>query len=258
MKFSIITINFNNRNGLQRTIDSVVSQDCRDYEWIVIDGGSNDGSREIIEQNHSLFSYWVSEPDGGVYDAMNKGIRVAKGEYCLFLNSGDAFARAKVLGEVAKINDGRDIIAGQVTETTGKKIVPPPSLHFRFLYHNNLPHQGEFIKRDLFETLGLYSTDLRILSDYEFNIKAAFRPVSYLKIPMNVSIVEAGGMSMTMSDRICAERKIIFGRLLPKSVLEDYEYWLNPESFSNPVILRLIQRPKMMKVLGFFFRKFAK
>ena len=102
------------------------------------------------------------------------------------------------------------------------------------------------------------TTDLKILSDYEFNIKAALRPVSYRTIPRNVSIVEAGGMSMTMGDRICIERKIIFSRLLPKSVLEDYEYWLNPASFSNPVILRLIQNPKMMKALGFFFKKFAK
>lgn len=258
MKFSIITINFNNRRGLQRTIDSVISQDYRDYEWIVIDGGSNDGSREVIEHHQSLFRYWVSEPDGGVYDAMNKGIRVSTGEYCLFLNSGDAFADAKVLSEVASINDKSEIIAGHVTETTGKMIAPPPSLHFRLLYHNNIPHQGEFIKRELFESLGLYSTDLRILSDYEFNIKAALRMVSYHMIPRNVSIVEAGGMSMTMGDRICTERKIVFSRLLPKSVLEDYEYWLNPASFSNPVILRLVQWPKMVKALGFFFKMFAK
>ena len=89
MKLSIITINYNNLAGLQKTIESVVSQTFRDFEWIVIDGGSVDGSRELIERYANSFSYWVSEPDKGIYNAMNKGIVVAKGDYLLFLNSGD-------------------------------------------------------------------------------------------------------------------------------------------------------------------------
>ena len=80
MKLSIITVNYNNREGLQRTIDSVVSQTFRDFEWIVIDGGSTDGSKELIKQYADHFSYWVSEPDKGIYNAMNKGILKATGE----------------------------------------------------------------------------------------------------------------------------------------------------------------------------------
>ena len=88
MKLSIITVNLNNRDGLQRTIDSVVSQTFTDYEWIVIDGGSTDGSRELIGQHQDRFAYWCSEPDKGIYNAMNKGIAHAKGEWLQFLNSG--------------------------------------------------------------------------------------------------------------------------------------------------------------------------
>lgn len=89
MKLSIITVNLNNRDGLKRPIDSVVSQTFTNYEWIVIDGGSTDGSRELIEQYSNHFAYWCNEPDKGIYNAMNKGIAHAKGEWLQFLNSGD-------------------------------------------------------------------------------------------------------------------------------------------------------------------------
>ena len=91
MKLSIITINYNNCDGLQKTIDSVIAQTWRDFEWIVIDGGSTDGSKELLEQYKEHFSYWCSEPDKGIYNAMNKGIAKANGDYLNFMNSGDAF-----------------------------------------------------------------------------------------------------------------------------------------------------------------------
>ena len=89
MKLSVITINFNNKEGLAKTIVSVVGQTTRDFEWIIIDGGSTDGSMELIENNSEYISYYVSEPDKGIYNAMNKGIMASHGEYLLFLNSGD-------------------------------------------------------------------------------------------------------------------------------------------------------------------------
>ena len=97
MKLSIITINYNNREGLKRTIESVVNQTFTDFEWILIDGGSTDGSKELIEQYSNRFSYWVSEPDNGIYNAMNKGLRAAKGDYLQFLNSGDRLYNAQSL-----------------------------------------------------------------------------------------------------------------------------------------------------------------
>ena len=88
-KISIITVNYNDREGLKKTIESVINQTWQDFEFIIIDGGSTDGSREVIEQYKDKIDYWISEPDKGIYNAMNKGIKAASGEFLLFLNSGD-------------------------------------------------------------------------------------------------------------------------------------------------------------------------
>ena len=104
---SVITINFNERVGLERTFESVFNQTFQDFEYIVIDGGSNDGSKELIEENTEKISYWISEPDKGIYNAMNKGISVAKGDYLLFLNSGDILYKNDVLS-VSKIEQITD------------------------------------------------------------------------------------------------------------------------------------------------------
>lgn len=120
-KLSIITINYNNAVGLQRTIDSVLSQTYTDFEYIVVDGASTDGSKEILEQlQHSkdvgdiAFPLAIiSEPDSGVYNAMNKGIRLAHGDYCLFLNSGDYLATPDTLQQVfTDFPHGMDIVYG--------------------------------------------------------------------------------------------------------------------------------------------------
>ena len=91
MRFSVITINYNNREGLNKTIKSVLCQSINDYEYIIIDGGSTDGSVDIINNNANFITYWVSEKDNGIYHAMNKGVAHAHGEYCIFMNSGDIF-----------------------------------------------------------------------------------------------------------------------------------------------------------------------
>src|SRR5215213_3812369 len=96
-QFSIISINLNNAEGLQKTFDSVFNQTFTDFEYIIIDGGSSDGSEEIIKENADKFSYWVSEKDDGIYDAMNKGIAKATGDYLLFLNSGDHLLDSSIL-----------------------------------------------------------------------------------------------------------------------------------------------------------------
>ena len=110
--FSIITINYNNKDGLLKTIESVLCQTYKDFEFIVIDGGSTDGSREIIEKYAGHIDYWVSEPDKGIYNAMNKGIKVAHGDYLNFMNSGDYFYNENVLNDtLAYLND--DIVSGR-------------------------------------------------------------------------------------------------------------------------------------------------
>ena len=97
MKLSIITINYNNARGLERTIKSVICQTFTNYEYIIVDGGSTDGSLEVINKYADHISKWVSEPDEGIYNAMNKGTRMASGEYFNYMNSGDCFCDAHVL-----------------------------------------------------------------------------------------------------------------------------------------------------------------
>ena len=137
MKLSIITINYNNLEGLKRTYESVVSQTCQDFEWIIIDGGSTDGSKEFIEEHRDKFAYWCSEPDKGIYNAMNKGISKAKGEYLNFMNSGDEYADERVIEEFIDTKWEEDVILGDaffVGEFETEKIHPEEQdLDFDFL-----------------------------------------------------------------------------------------------------------------------------
>lgn len=112
-KISIITISYNNLEGLKRTVHSVLSQSYKDYEYIVVDGGSNDGSKEYLEANSAHITRWVSEPDKGIYNAMNKGIAMATGKYCIFMNSGDHFFSATTLEDAAPQLDGTDYCVGR-------------------------------------------------------------------------------------------------------------------------------------------------
>lgn len=150
MILSIITINYNNLEGLRKTIESVSSQTFHDYEWIVIDGGSTDGSRELIEAHSSEFSYWVSEPDNGIYHAMNKGIVRARGEFCQFLNSGDYYIDADTLSKVFANENLADVNYGDQWCIENEKIVErrtyPDKMNLTYLFRAPLGHQASFFR----------------------------------------------------------------------------------------------------------------
>lgn len=126
-RFSIVTINLNNRAGLEKTIQSVIKQECTDYEYIIIDGGSSDGSAEVIREYQGALSYWASERDTGIYNAMNKGLKQAHGEYVCFLNSGDCFYSSQVLADMHRKGTAPDVFCGRVITTggSGGKASPP-------------------------------------------------------------------------------------------------------------------------------------
>lgn len=192
MKLSIITVNLNNRDGLKKTIDSVVAQTFRDFEWIVIDGGSTDGSRELIEQYAECFAYWVSEPDKGIYNAMNKGIRVAKGEYLQFLNSGDWLVDEEVLEKVFDSGPDEQIVYGDCLESDGSLHVFPSSLDALYFHRDMLNHQASFIRASLFSDSG-YDESYRYASDWEFYLrKIVFESCTYRKVDVVVVGVQAG------------------------------------------------------------------
>jgi glycosyltransferase involved in cell wall biosynthesis len=149
MKVSIITINYNHLAGLQRTMASVFAQTATDYEYIVIDGGSTDGSAEAVAAHADRLAYAVSEPDGGIFPAMNKGIAVARGEYCLFMNSGDTFHAPDVLQQVLPRLRGGDFYIGDQQETGGRRRRAPEYVTAGMLAYKYLPHQSAFIRTAL-------------------------------------------------------------------------------------------------------------
>lgn len=168
-RLSIITVNYNQVANLQRTFDSVFCQTFTDYEYIVIDGGSNDGSKELIQKHQDRITYWVSERDKGIYNAMNKGIEQAKGEYCYFLNAGDRLYEATTLSQLFAKNISEEIVCGKIVfasterQRTGGH---PRQVTFSFLFHSYFCHQAVFFKTSLFQRTGLYDESFRILADW--------------------------------------------------------------------------------------------
>lgn len=169
MKLSVITINFNNTKGLEKTLNSIVNQSFKDYEFIVIDGGSTDGSVDIIKQYADKISYWISEPDNGIYNAMNKGISKANGEYIHFLNSGDWFVDSLVLERIFSVNRVGDVLYGdyyyiQNNNTTLFKY--PEKLHNFWFYTGTLCHQAVFVKAK-HQTKYMFDESLRFVADWK-------------------------------------------------------------------------------------------
>jgi glycosyltransferase involved in cell wall biosynthesis len=173
---SIITINLNDSRGLQKTIASVVNQSYNLFEYIVIDGGSNDDSVDVIKNNADKITYWVSEKDAGIYNAMNKGLSKATGDFCLFLNSGDFLESNNSLKKVAKLFSGNiDIIYGDLVLDFGNrkeiKTFPNSFTLYNFV-DASLPHPSSFIRTSLLKKLGGYDEEFKIVSDWIFFLRA--------------------------------------------------------------------------------------
>ena len=222
MKLSIITINFNNRDGLRKTIESVVNQTWQEFEYIIIDGGSTDGSVEVIKEYADRIDYWVSEPDKGIYDAMNKGIDQAKGEYCLFMNSADIIYQATTLQDVINQLDGTDIISGILAFPGGGRMESPSAISMYFFYCKTLPHQASFIKSKLLKE-SPYDTNYNIVSDWKFWIQSLiFNSRSYKHINNTIAQFDINGISSTHEQLRIREQKQVLQELLPPLVLDDY------------------------------------
>lgn len=225
-RLSIVTVNLNNSFGLQETIDSVVGQTFVDYEWIVIDGGSTDGSLQLIEHSSEHFSYWVSEPDNGIYSAMNKGIAVSRGEWILFLNSGDTFCNDSVLENVFAKKHSADILYGDVilmdnNIIKGKEIYPEP-LPFSQLYWKSICHNSTFIRRALFKGKK-YNENNKIVSDWEFFMEKSLENVPFEHLAMDVCSYDTSGVSSKDRGRVLDERSQVINRLVPDCIKIDMD-----------------------------------
>ena len=212
MKLSIITINYNNRVGLEKTVKSVQSQTWRDFEWIIIDGGSTDGSKDVIESLPSnLVTYRCSEPDKGIYNAMNKGIVKAGGEYLQFPNSGDSYNNSEALDIVIPQLQGNDIYYGNCHCVGGVRDFTmhyPQELSLAFFLHSSIGHPSSFIKRELFSNRN-YREDLHIVSDWAMFFQWFIEKKSFYYIDNTIVDYDYCGISSTNVERCNFERRIV-------------------------------------------------
>lgn len=223
MILSVITINYNNAEGLRHTIESVVCQTSRDYEFVVIDGGSTDGSVDVIEEYASKIDYWVSEPDGGIYPAMNKGVRAAHGEYCIFMNSGDEFYSKDVIENIVKQGLREDIVCGDICFGESNISPNPDKVTMRTFYKSTLYHQASFIKTQLLREHP-YDETMRSAADWKFFMhELVYRNASYKHVPIVIARFEGGGISMTNNDISRKEVRTELEKCLPERILADYE-----------------------------------
>lgn len=201
VKVSVITICYN-AEGVEDTCKSIASQSFDDFEWIVIDGGSKSEILDIFSQYKNKMTYFVSEPDDGIYNAMNKGISQAKGEYLIFMNAGDSFYKETLLEEIFTQSHKADVIYGDIEfdYIKWKKVFHSRKVHNKYFFINDtLCHQATFIKKDVFNKLGLYDESFRIVADFEKFTNLAVNGGTFEYVPYIIASFRAGGISSDSS-----------------------------------------------------------
>ena len=267
MILSIVTINRNNVSGLKKTLQSVLTQTRTDFEYIVIDGASTDGSVDVISQFSNAFEdriKWISEPAKGIYNAMNKGIRMASGQYLEFLNSGDCLASNDVVDKMYKAleeNDYPSILYGNMLrDMPGGRILRDrcfagQEITFLSFYVGTLNHPPTYIRRALFDKYGLYDESLKIVSDWKWFLQAILygsEKPAYADI--DVALFDMNGISENNKGLDKAERRKVLAERVPAPILEDYARW------SIPIlrIKRLKRHPWADKLVWLLERCFFK
>ena len=262
MILSIITINRNNAAGLEKTLQSVAAQTFKEFEYVVVDGASTDGSVEVIKRYESKFAHlkWISEPDKGIYNAMNKGIRMASGDYIQILNSADCLAAPEVterlLAELERQGNPA-ILYGNMVKCfpDGRRMVDKcfagQEITMLGMFTGTLNHDPAYIRRDLFEKYGYYDESLKIVSDWKWYLQAIIlggEKPQY--VDMDVTLFDMTGISETNKELDGAERKQVLEQLFPRTVLADYERF----AFPIDQIKRLQRHPWAYKVVWFLER----
>ena len=250
---SIITVCYNEPN-LEATCESVVAQTEQNFEWIVIDGGSDEKTQRIWQKYRHRINKFVSEKDSGIYNAMNKGIRLATGEYLLFLNAGDALEDPEVINNVLKMKLDREIVYGDIRfvgRGDGKRVQSYPDFIERSYWSGyTICHNASFIKKSLFDKFGLYDETLRIAADWKKWLEFfLLRKCSYKHISVTVTRFDENGISSDPKMRwlLMKERDII---------LEDFNFvkynnfWEHFFSVKND----WSKRTKVLTILGLKFR----
>jgi glycosyltransferase involved in cell wall biosynthesis len=259
MKISVITINRNNVAGLKKTFASVIAQTHNDVEFIVIDGASTDGSVDVIKTHAEHISQWISEPDTGIYNAMNKGIARATGDYLIFMNAGDSFADNTSIIQFVNGHFQESIVFGNQIRLypdgrTDLWQVNDHTIDFIFFARRGIPHQSTFIQRTIFEKLGSYREDLPIYADWELVARAVLvHGASIRHIPQAVCIYDMDGMSTnTGKDKREAEktraRLGLFSQQVWDTALECYDLRNELKKLKSKKLVKLMtQTSRLLK-----------
>ena len=258
MILTIITINRNNAAGLEKTMRSIAVQTCKDFEYVVVDGASTDGSAEVIQSHEESFGKrlkWISEPDKGIYNAMNKGIGMASGEYVQFMNSGDCLASNDVterMLQALKEHSFPSILYGNMLKDMPKgkvmrdKCFAGQDMTLLGFYTGTLNHSPALIRRDLFDKYGLYDESLKIVSDWKWYLQAIIlgeeKPV-YADI--DVTLFDMNGISETNLGLRDKEKSQELQKMIPATILSDYQAW----SFPIDQMKRLKRHPWAYKLV---------
>jgi glycosyltransferase involved in cell wall biosynthesis len=223
MILSIITINYNNAIGLRKTIESVLNQTFRDYEYIIIDGGSTDGSIDVIKEYVDKIDYWVSESDKGIYNAMNKGVAVAHGEYTNFLNSGDYYCNNNVLNEIFEKKLIAGIVCGNVITDNRNLLQSPKYVSLNTFIMGSIPHPSSLIRRTLLLNHP-YDESEPIKGDWVFLMKELIIDnVSYQHLDNIIVVFNTDGISSRLEHDNEISAIDSLKRYFPERIMEDYK-----------------------------------
>lgn len=226
-KLSVITICYNIKDEIERTCESIVSQTNQDFEWIVIDGGSTDGTVDILNKYKSHMTVFISEKDKGIYNAMNKGIKQAKGEYLNFMNGGDCFASPDVVEQFYKCAAfGADVVYGDMKyikkSTDGEICKYSDKIDLYFFYKSTINHQSSFIRKELFEKYGLYNEEYKIAADWEKFVLYQKEQCKFEYFNYVVACFYDGGISCTAKQKLQEEREKIYKTYFTSEEIEEF------------------------------------
>lgn len=245
-KLSIITVVYNGASTLERTIQSVLGQDYRNIEYIIIDGASTDGTVKIIEKYADKISYWVSEKDNGIYDAMNKGIRYATGDIIAFLNSDDWYL-SNCLAYVAKqfeINPADVCFFGVTREDKdGKRADRYPQIRIAENKYEQLAvfHPATFVKKSVFSEIGDFNTEYHIAADYDWLVRMKMQGYAIIYDHYITTYYSDGGISNVNWFEAQEEAEQIELKYAKSKEEREYIHLLYAQNWANKKYLELIR-----------------
>ncbi|MGI9043023.1 MAG: glycosyltransferase family 2 protein [Gemmatimonadaceae bacterium] len=215
---SIVTAVYNGAKHIEETILAIAGQTYMPVQHIVVDGGSTDGTVEILEKYGGTLAYWVSEPDNGIYDAMNKGIDlVADAEsYILFANADDHLYSPEAVDRMIAASSGEDLLYGRMVLTDGDiSGIAGRKVDLDDLAQETLCHPATFVRRKIFDRVGKFDTTYRIAADYDHIVRCFAAPVSTRFVDVIVSTMRMGGLSDDRFLLSCRERKAVIRKRFP-------------------------------------------